>query len=184
MDSTSVGEATTVVGGAMSHVGDPSYLTESYYPKKSSSNGKSISRGMPLKGFVETTDYMDTERPFFVTIGKDGLIAALQKLDVQLRNVSKRHCWHLAYDLHRSYAVGQNASLITQGNIWHSLSFDILLNMARIESNGLDRKGNHSRPTRSYQPRWFTKNFDSPRSLSWVPAEELVGAYLVRDERT
>ena len=38
--------------------------------------------------FVETADYLKTDRPFFVSIGKDGLIAALQKLDGQLQNVS------------------------------------------------------------------------------------------------
>ncbi|KII88766.1 hypothetical protein PLICRDRAFT_42002 [Plicaturopsis crispa FD-325 SS-3] len=36
--------------------------------------------------FTITSDYMLEDRPFFVTIGKDGLIAALQSLDLQLRN--------------------------------------------------------------------------------------------------
>ena len=39
---------------------------------------------------------MEEERPFFVKIGKDGLIAALQKLDRQLRNV-RRHPKRVGY---------------------------------------------------------------------------------------
>lgn len=38
--------------------------------------------------FVKTADYMEGDRPFFVAIGKAGLIAALQQLDKQLRDVS------------------------------------------------------------------------------------------------
>lgn len=38
--------------------------------------------------FVKAEDYMSGDRPFLVSIGRDGLIAALQKLDAQLKNVS------------------------------------------------------------------------------------------------
>ena len=89
-DSTSVGDNTTVVGGPMSHMGDPTYLSDTY-PRKPSASGKGVHlahHDMPPRTFLETNEYMDTERPFFVTVGKDGLISALQKLDVQLRNVS------------------------------------------------------------------------------------------------
>ena len=91
-DSHSVGDNTTVVGGALSTMGDPNYLSESY-PRKPSHNGKGIQMPVPqheassVRNFVENAEYMDTERPFFITIGKDGLSAALQKLDLQLRNV-------------------------------------------------------------------------------------------------
>ena len=59
-------------------------------------NGKSpISEETPHKpklafspaNFAMGVDYMEEERPFFVKIGKYGLIAALQKLDKQLRAV-------------------------------------------------------------------------------------------------
>ena len=50
----------------------------------------------PTKGysanFAAQVNYMEDERPFFVKIGKDGLIAALQKLDRQLRNVRTFRC--------------------------------------------------------------------------------------------
>jgi hypothetical protein len=42
---------------------------------------------LPVNDFVRAADYMLDEREFFVSIGKDGLIAALQKLDKQLENV-------------------------------------------------------------------------------------------------
>ena len=88
-DSTSVADNTTVVGGPLSHIGDPAYLSESY-PRKASTGGKAVhlAHDMPPRTFLETAQYTDVERPFFVPIGKDGLISALQKLDTQLRNVS------------------------------------------------------------------------------------------------
>ena len=91
-DSTSVADGTTVIGGPMSNVGDMSYMNDSF-PKKPSTYGKSSSvPGPSSKNLFETADYFDTERPFFIPIGKDGLIVALQKLDVQLRNVSDILC--------------------------------------------------------------------------------------------
>lgn len=38
--------------------------------------------------FATTVDYMAEDRPFFVKIGKDGLIAALEKLNHLLIEVS------------------------------------------------------------------------------------------------
>ena len=88
-DSASAVDGTTVIGGALSNIGDTSYLTDSYYKKPY--NGKNIQMPIPEirpTSFFETAEYMDAERPFFIPIAKDGLIAALQKLDTQLRNVS------------------------------------------------------------------------------------------------
>lgn len=90
-DSADAVDGTTVIGGALSNVGDSAYLSESF--SKKPSNGKGIQMPIPetdthSRGFFETAEYMDTDRSFFITIGKDGLIAALQKLDTQLRNVS------------------------------------------------------------------------------------------------
>jgi len=39
-------------------------------------------------------DYTLEERPFFIRIGKDGVIAALEKLDQQLVQVSSCHLFH------------------------------------------------------------------------------------------
>jgi hypothetical protein len=84
MDTFSVEENTTVVGG---HSTDPNEdpFSKLTYPGTSANRkhkGKSA-----LNDFVRATDYMTEERPFFVNIDKNGLIAALQKLDKQLQNV-------------------------------------------------------------------------------------------------
>ncbi|KAI0754187.1 band 7 domain-containing protein [Daedaleopsis nitida] len=62
-------------------------------------NGKQTISEEPLRkpkrkfstNFAMGVDYMEEERPFFVKIGKDGLIAALQKLDQQLRAAGRVH---------------------------------------------------------------------------------------------
>ena len=82
---SSVGDATTVVESSPSRYHhnrngkarideEPDFI-KSAHPKGLSTN------------FAAAVDYMEEERPFFVKIGKDGLIAALQKLDRQLRSV-------------------------------------------------------------------------------------------------
>ena len=85
-------DGTTIVSGRLSHVGDADYLTadSSSSPKKYQPTTFKNARD---KNFVETADYLATERPFFVAIGKDGLIAALQKLDAQLRQVRAPHSY-------------------------------------------------------------------------------------------
>ena len=85
-DSLSAVDGTTVYGGGTSNIGDTSYL----YEKKPYTGKAAHSPVLPthIEAPFETAEYMNTERPFFVAIGKDGLIAALQKLDTQLRNVS------------------------------------------------------------------------------------------------
>ena len=94
---SSVGDATTVVDGhattssyyanAHGHAnGKPRYFNEEGSPLKKPHRGVS-DRELSVGNFATAVDYMEEERPFFVKIGKDGLIAALQKLDGQLRNV-------------------------------------------------------------------------------------------------
>ena len=80
---SSLGDGTTVVDGATSVPPSHMYM-----------NGKSSVGEEPHKprrnfsaNFATAVDYMEEERAFFVKIGKDGLIAALQKLDRQLRAV-------------------------------------------------------------------------------------------------
>ncbi|TFK87557.1 hypothetical protein K466DRAFT_586278 [Polyporus arcularius HHB13444] len=83
---SSVGDATTVVDGTTS--ASPHFT-----------NGKAPISEEPHKtrleysaaNFATAVDYMEEERPFFVKIGKDGLIAALQKLDQQLRAAGRIH---------------------------------------------------------------------------------------------
>jgi hypothetical protein len=53
-------------------------------PSHSSDKAKQKS----VSDFIAADDYTLEDRPFFVTIGKDGLIGALQKLDKQLVDVS------------------------------------------------------------------------------------------------
>lgn len=81
MDNRSVAGATTVVG-AMSDIGPGEY--DKPWP-----NGKGKSSfSAPLAAkFGPQPNYLDATRPFFVPIGKDGVIGALQKLDGQLRQV-------------------------------------------------------------------------------------------------
>ncbi|KAF9533426.1 hypothetical protein CPB83DRAFT_845240 [Crepidotus variabilis] len=45
----------------------------------------------PIASDFITTDYALEERPFFIPIGRGGLIAALEKLDVQLRAAGRPH---------------------------------------------------------------------------------------------
>ena len=95
---SSVGDATTVVEGhattasyyghANHHNGKPRYLaSEDGATLKKPAHRGGLDRELSVGNFATAVDYMEEERPFFVKIGKDGLIAALQKLDGQLRNV-------------------------------------------------------------------------------------------------
>ena len=89
---SSVGDATTIVDHSPSRPahsdvygkhtnGKMRILEEPEFP------AKPRAQGLGAANFATAVDYMEEERPFFVKIGKDGLIAALQKLDGQLRNV-------------------------------------------------------------------------------------------------
>lgn len=69
-------------------------------------------RGPTQPTFVQIVDYLEEERALFIKIGKDGLIAALQKLDRQSKNVCiTQHsfvklwimCWILTW---LSYSLG------------------------------------------------------------------------------
>ena len=94
---SSVGDATTVVEGHATtasyyghpshHNGKPRYLSEDGATLKKPSHRGGVDRELSVGNFATAVDYMEEDRPFFVKIGKDGLIAALQKLDGQLRNV-------------------------------------------------------------------------------------------------
>ncbi|GJE85462.1 band 7 domain-containing protein [Phanerochaete sordida] len=90
MDTLSVADNTTVVGGPSSAMGDADFLKKSPQVPTSFSAPRATSQ-TGMKTFVDGTDYLDANRHFFVKIGKDGLIAALNNLDLQLRNASRTH---------------------------------------------------------------------------------------------
>jgi hypothetical protein len=76
--STSVADNTTIVG-------DREYTRKDDFLKQSAS---STSKGKaPVHDFLSVDDVSMEDRPFFIPIGKDGLIAALQRLDDQLIKV-------------------------------------------------------------------------------------------------
>jgi hypothetical protein len=74
MDTLSEADNTTVVGS---------------WPREGPSTSKPVlSKGKEtVSEFVSQPDYLAENRSFFVNISKDGMVAALQKLDTQLRNV-------------------------------------------------------------------------------------------------
>ncbi|KAG6829664.1 hypothetical protein H0H92_003907 [Tricholoma furcatifolium] len=74
----------STVNGDQTVVGD--YLDD-LKPSSSSPKGKDPARPShrkPINNLVATDDYTIEERPFFVPITKDGVIAALERLDQQL----------------------------------------------------------------------------------------------------
>jgi hypothetical protein len=74
-------EGTTVVGDSFK-AGDSSDTTQSLKPPGAGKGRDYASE------FTATKDYTLEERPFFVRIGKNGVIAALEKLDQQLDQAS------------------------------------------------------------------------------------------------
>ena len=78
---------TTVVGGPLSTIGEDDQRDRS--PSYTKGKGAVLpANDLASKTFIGAVDYLETERPFFFRIGKDGLISALNKLDRQLQNVS------------------------------------------------------------------------------------------------
>lgn len=86
MDSRSIADNTTVVGGPLSTIGDNDRV-DPKITKATPRYGQPSSHNTASRPIADTPDYMETDRPFFIKIGKDGLNAALQKLDKQLQNV-------------------------------------------------------------------------------------------------
>lgn len=84
------GENTTVVGEAFKAGDEPSFSSKENAAKATAS-GRLPSAGKGKEKaddfFATSMDYTLEERPFFIRIGKDGVIAALEKLDQQLVQV-------------------------------------------------------------------------------------------------
>ncbi|KAH8082803.1 hypothetical protein BXZ70DRAFT_958695 [Cristinia sonorae] len=94
MDGLSVGDATTVVNGhgSVYDSGDNKRSSGEPGPSYKINHGNHPEIPMPHAAkLTPTPDYTLTERPFFVLIGKDGLIGALNKLDRQLQNSGHPH---------------------------------------------------------------------------------------------
>ncbi|KAL6302736.1 band 7 domain-containing protein [Sparassis latifolia] len=89
--SSSLGdpEGSTVVGG-------PVTQPKGYTSCREKSGIQETFEGGPAtklnrSNFIKAEDFVAEDHPFFFRIGKDGLIAALQKLDTQLRNSGRQH---------------------------------------------------------------------------------------------
>lgn len=108
------GEASTVVGDSFKP--DDS----SPFPVKEQTKGPQAvgtSKGKEKTDeFFATMDYTLEERPFFVRIGKDGVIAALEKLDQQLVDVRSPLCRHVGVPgcLFATSQAGRNKVLSTK----------------------------------------------------------------------
>lgn len=108
-------DADTVIGG-------PSYPVKHRGLKKSdpidesfdSTNSTHPRKGVSLHDFSKTADYALEERPFFVPVGKDGIIVALEKIDRQLRNVSTRDLYIILLFIPSTYSPGGQASCQTR----------------------------------------------------------------------
>ncbi|KAG5652953.1 hypothetical protein H0H81_002961 [Sphagnurus paluster] len=85
--STAFGDNSTIIGDERPGSGSkPTSDVKDYGPRRAGDGyGKST---QPKNDFVATVDYTIEERPFFVPIGKAGIIAALEKLDRQLVQAS------------------------------------------------------------------------------------------------
>jgi len=81
------GDNTTVVGAGEPHVTFNGNIND-----RSLGKGKEKDMLVESNGKIDdfiSVDYTFEERPFFVPIGKDGILGALQKLDRQLRNAGR-----------------------------------------------------------------------------------------------
>jgi hypothetical protein len=80
--ASNFGDNSTVVGDKHQ---DEAFIKEPFPHKPSTSRTGATSKGRTNE--FTTTDYTLEERPFFVPIKKDGVIAALNKLNKQLLEV-------------------------------------------------------------------------------------------------
>ncbi|KAF5365772.1 hypothetical protein D9758_003153 [Tetrapyrgos nigripes] len=91
--STHFGDSSTVVGDRTVVEDRDATFRNDFGPVKedaSHAGSKRASKERALNTFV-TTGHTLEDRPFFVPIGKDGLVAALQKLDKQLKDSNRPH---------------------------------------------------------------------------------------------
>ena len=86
--STTAGDNTTVVAGPSESGGKRrAYLSDEHSVSDTTKHEKHTTEKQIPNDFVRAADYALEDRQFFVVIGHDGLIGALQKLDKQLLQV-------------------------------------------------------------------------------------------------
>lgn len=88
MDTLSLVDGTTVVGGSIANRKELLRERNDTFPAKPSSpiiNG--VSKARTVGNDFSTAEFAIEDRPFFVPIGKEGVTSALQKLDKQLQQV-------------------------------------------------------------------------------------------------
>lgn len=93
-DGSSVADSNTVVNGPQSALGAKDYLSHEHdfsIKELNDTRGSHTSKAKIPSNFLTLPEHTLGDRPFFVFIGKDGLIAALQKLDLQLKNSKRPH---------------------------------------------------------------------------------------------
>ena len=86
MDATSIADNTTVVASSAVNRKELSHH-QSDFVKPGSSRTQAHNKQTQAE-FGGVSDFTLADRQFFVAIGHDGLIGALQKLDRELQNVS------------------------------------------------------------------------------------------------
>lgn len=95
-DGSSVADSNTVVNGPHSALGAKDYLSHEHdfsIKELNDTRGSHTSKANIPSNFFTLPEHTLGDRPFFVFIGKDGLIAALQKLDLQLKNVRRSYVY-------------------------------------------------------------------------------------------
>jgi len=97
-DTRSIAGATTVVGGdhpangfSMKKPVDLQFGPDATYLQAGKSTTTYKDANKSKAPFVIAGDYMDDSTPYFVRVEKDGVVAALQKLDLELRNSGQNH---------------------------------------------------------------------------------------------
>lgn len=182
---SSIGGGTTVVDGHLSTTasgnGKAPRFEESFKPSASKASAAN---------FVSALDYMEEDRQFFVKIEKDGLIAALQKLDRQLKNVRTVACsvpcsgrsltFPYSTGRPRTHPVAQGIIIRLRAQSQGSSA----LTSGTVATDGLDWKGSYPWTNRPHQPRWSPQGPDAPRTVPWHAPPELVGTQVGRDTRT
>jgi hypothetical protein len=98
MDATSIADNTTVVAGPSSAVNRKDLAHHQYDFLKPENTSTQAPEKIAQNYFGKAKDLTMADRQFFVTIGHDGLIGALQKLDRELQNVGLSRTKHRRYE--------------------------------------------------------------------------------------
>jgi hypothetical protein len=150
MDATSIADNTTVVAGPSSNVNRKD-LSHHQYDFLNPDNGLPTApdRKVP-NDFGKTDDVHLADRQFFVTIGPDGLIGALQKLDRQLQTVSNLRINYMSQRMLNICSLAEIIFYQRRHDYFLISYFCIEIETRFLVSYRLDRKGGCSRQIRYY----------------------------------